>query len=250
MDIKRTFDRRGARAEARSSPPCSFNFAAEPQKPQKSPTRLREDGLFYGRGDRLRPEDIMFQDNINSDLARSLPRSLPNAAVATCRVENWSSSGEKSWTTLPLSREDFPQEALREILIDCLDLEAVQHTKEGVEEALNRCQRLPGYLVELARSCRASALNLTKETAQAAPAEVIRIIQNGVRSLEKIKALKLLIALARSEESRLHRIHLQALIADDPPTSDVSLPEEFLALSVTGQGQSSLLVMTFGATFS
>ncbi len=45
MDIKRTFDRRGARAEARSSPPCSFNFAAEPQKPQKSPTRLREDGL-------------------------------------------------------------------------------------------------------------------------------------------------------------------------------------------------------------
>ncbi len=180
----------------------------------------------------LGPADILLRDNLDSELARTLAEDWTNAAIATCREENWDSRGERDWTTLRLLREHFPREILRAILEDCLSMEGVQHTDEGVEEALTRCQGLPGYLAELARSCRASGQALRKEAAHRAPADFIDLIQAAVRSVQDLNTLTLLYALALSAKSRLHRIHLEALMTGDGAVSSAPLPAHFEALVV------------------
>ncbi len=194
---------------------------------------IRGNRIFIGGVSGLRPDEISFHDNIDSDTAQAVAKDSANPAIATCRLENWNTGEGHGWLALKLTRDDYPREILRRILIECLNADSVSYTEEGVERALDRSEGLPGYLVELVSSCRASGKGLTKETADAAPSKSIGVIEDAILSIREFHALELLYALALTSKSRLQRIHLQTLLAEGQSVqTEATLPIEFVSLAL------------------
>lgn len=193
---------------------------------------IRGNHIFYGGVDGPGPGKILLYDNIDHDTAQAVAKSSANPAIATCRSENWNTGGVTGWLALKLTRDDYPREILRMILIECLNADSVSYTEEGLENALNKSEGLPGYLVELVSSCRVSGKSLTKETADAAPSKSIGVIEDAILSIKNFEALKLLFSLALSSRSRLQRIHLRTLLAEGQSVqADIELPSEFLSMT-------------------
>ena len=174
--------------------------------------------VFFGGVDDLPSDAVYVQDNLTpSSEEYEAKLRLSRPIVATVRMTDWRSSEAKGWTEISLEPSDFGPEICKRILTRALRTEAVRWSEEGLQAAIRKSQRLPIYLVELARWLRLSHRQLDESTVKEAPNDVRKLILDEltlptVPPAERRMIVQLLYCMALTSRHRLHRAHLQSLI--------------------------------------
>jgi tetratricopeptide (TPR) repeat protein/ElaB/YqjD/DUF883 family membrane-anchored ribosome-binding protein len=192
--------------------------------------------VYFGGIDDLPADGVYVQDNLTPSSAEfEVKLKLPRAVVATARTADWAISQAPGWTVVHVEASDFGPEICKRILTRALRSEAVRWSEEGLQAAIRRSQRLPLYLIELARWARLGHRLLDENTAKEAPTDVRKLLLDElslptVSPEEKRLAVRLLYCIALTSRHRLHWVHLQSITDRIGSLGGRWLPEDIPAI--------------------
>jgi tetratricopeptide (TPR) repeat protein/energy-coupling factor transporter ATP-binding protein EcfA2 len=203
--------------------------------------------LFTGNLAGLREGQVYFCDDLRPEDRGSGFKeitALPCAVIATGRSSDWDPDSSRGWLSVELTEDDLAPQHLEEILIQALKENQVDSNAEGVRTAVNKSRGVPVYLVELAKFLSQSGKKLDKESANALPESIRRLLLDVLASLperESRDTISLLFALAltRPPPGRLHDVHLMYLMREFNPGAPQHVPDSFFGL--VNRGHSALV---------